>query len=164
MEGKGSVAFTIDMAIACAAIHRPVTVALQAYLNRTQADLETVVSHGIGVRLVKGAYLGDIQNFREIQDRMRAVAEDMLLREKPFSFATQDPDLIAWLLERLGGKRDAVEFGFIMGLSDQTKVGLATDGWKVSEYVPFGPGGSAYILRRERYLRDLQVLGRTPAP
>jgi len=123
-----------------------------------------MVSQGIGVRLVKGAYLGDYSGFGEIQ---RMTEQDARILEEvraPFSIGTHDPVLIDWTLREFHDGRDLVEFGFLKGLSEQTKVRLAAEGWKVSEYVPFGPGGDAYVLRRERYLRDLERSGRTPAP
>jgi proline dehydrogenase len=134
------------------------------YLDRTGADIQAMASGGVRVRLVKGAYQGDTRDYREIQDRMRTAAGGLLSAGRAFAFATHDPDLIAWLRERTGSDRETVEFGFLMGLSDRTKEALASGGWRVCEYVPFGPGGRAYVLRRERYLRELERLGRSPAP
>ena len=82
----------------------------------------------------------------------------------PFSLGTHDPGLIAWAEGEFGEARELLEFGFLKGLSEETKVRLAHEGWKVSEYVPFGPGGDAYVMRRERYLRELAGSGRAPAP
>jgi proline dehydrogenase len=164
MEGKGSVDLTLAIATECRKRHPSVTVALQAYLNRTREDLRLMVSQGIGIRLVKGAYLGDVTDFTEIQ---RLTEEDaMVLKDlrTPFSLGTHDPVLIHRIMDRFEGRRDLVEFGFLMGLSERTKASLAAGGWRVSEYVPFGPGGEAYILRRERYLRDLARSGLSPAP
>jgi proline dehydrogenase len=64
----------------------------------------------------------------------------------------------------MGGRRDRVTFGFLMGLADQTKLEMATDGWQVSEYVPFGREPGPYVARRERYLRELEQQQRSPVP
>jgi hypothetical protein len=61
-------------------------------------------------------------------------------------------------------RRDRMTFGFLMGLSDQTKLELAGKGWQVSEYVPFGRDPGPYVARRERYLRELREQDRSPAP
>jgi proline dehydrogenase len=122
------------------------------------------VAEGIRVRLVKGAYLGDTRDFAEIGRRTEEDARILKELRAPFSLGTHDPDLIGGIRREFEGERDLVEFGFLKGLSDETKVALAGGGWSVSEYVPFDPGGEGYLLRRERYLRELTSAGRAPAP
>jgi proline dehydrogenase len=164
MEGKGSVDLTLAAALACRKEHPHVMVALQAYLKRTQEDIRRMVSQGIGVRLVKGAYLGDVSDFEEIRRLTGECARILKDLQAPFSPGTHDPVLIDQVRQEFEGERDLVEFGFLRGLSEKTKIGLAGEGWRVSEYVPFGPGGDDYVHRRERYLRDLGTSGRAPAP
>jgi proline dehydrogenase len=164
MEGKGSVDLTLALAAECRRVYSPVTVALQAYLHRTREDLPRMVSLGVGIRLVKGAYLGDVTDGARIRELMEEYAGALEELRAPFSLGTHDPILIHRIMERFEGRRGLVEFGFLKGLSDETKLRLAADGWRVSEYVPFGPGGEAYVLRRERYLRDLARSGLAPAP
>lgn len=164
MEGRGFVDLTLSLASLCRKEQASVTVALQAYLRRTPGDIRRMAAEGIGVRLVKGAYLGDISGFTEIQEVMMQDARILMDLRAPFSIGTHDPELIGRIKAGFGADKELVEFGFLMGLSEQTKTGLTKEGWRVSEYVPFGPGGEAYILRRERYLRDLEMAGRAPAP
>ena len=142
----------------------PVTIALQAYLDRTSADCELCIREGIRIRIVKGAYLGDIDEFGAIQNRLRSLISLVAESGASFSVGTHDPDVIGWITGENGIPRHQLEIGFLMGLSDETKVRLASDGWDVSEYVPFGPGGNAYRLRRERYLAMLRNAGRDPLP
>ena len=164
MEGRPLVDATIRSALALTGRGIKVTLAIQAYLDRTTRDLVTCTAAGIPIRLVKGTYLGDTSDFIAIQERFRRFAATLIAAEIPFAAATHDPDLIAWLEKELADRHELVEFGFLKGLADQTKLRLAAGGWKVAEYVPFGPGGDAYRLRRERYLRMLDQLGREPAP
>jgi proline dehydrogenase len=164
MEGSPLVEETLQAAFALAAEGPAPTVALQAYLDRTPADLGACLRAGLRVRLVKGAYRGDTDDFFAVQERFRALATTLMAAGVPFSAATHDPELIAWLQEQLAGRRTLVEFAFLKGLADRTKTGLAADGWQVAEYVPYGPGGDAYRLRRRRYLEMLDRLGRAPAP
>ena len=161
MEGRGLVETTVDAAVACARQGLPVTLALQTSLDRTPGDLERIVRHSIRPRLVKGAYGGDAAGLEEIRRRFRALAAGLLDRGVPFSVGTHDPDLIAWLVARPAG---AVEFGFLMGLADETKLRLATEGLTVAEYVPFGERATAYVARREAYLAGLAAEGRAPVP
>lgn len=164
MEGKGSADLTLAAAMDCRKEHPRVMVALQAYLNRTPGDIRRMVSRGIGVRLVKGAYLGDTTDFEEIRRLTEGCARILKDLRAPFSLGTHDPVLIDRIRREFEGERDLVEFGFLMGLSDETKIRLAGEGWRISEYVPFGPGGDAYVHRRERYLGELGRYGRAPAP
>jgi proline dehydrogenase len=164
MEGRPLVEATLKSALALAGEGIKVTLALQVYLDRTSRDLDTCMSAGISIRLVKGAYLGDTSDFVEVQERFRSLAGVLVEAGVPFSAATHDPDLIAWLEEETGRKRILVEFAFLKGLADQTKIRLASAGRKVAEYVPYGPGGEGYRHRRELYLAMLKRLGREPVP
>ncbi|OPX78732.1 MAG: Proline dehydrogenase [Methanosaeta sp. PtaB.Bin039] len=161
MEGRPLLPFTLRAAVICVG-QAPITLALQAYLDRTADDLRVVLRHGITPRLTKGAYVGDISDFARIQERTVGLARLCLHEEKPFCLATHDPELISWARE--SGRRDIMEIGFLKGLAEETMIDLADAGWQVSEYVPFGPDRRAYSRRRERYLSDLQRLGRTAVP
>ena len=66
MEGRDLVDVTLQSARKMAGEY-PLTLALQAYLDRTPADCDLCISEGIRIRLVKGAYLGDTGNFAEIR-------------------------------------------------------------------------------------------------
>ena len=56
MEQSSYVDVTLDLTRRLKQEFPAVGVCLQAYLFRTRQDLEDVISRGIGVRLVKGAY------------------------------------------------------------------------------------------------------------
>jgi proline dehydrogenase len=164
MEGRPLVDRTIAIAVACAGRDPPLTLTLQAYLDRTFGDLTTAGDHNIRIRLVKGAYMGDVQDFYAIQARFRDLVGMLFQRADGFSVGTQDPDLIGWITDHAAADPRTIEFGFLMGLADQTKGRLVDEGWHVSEYVPFGPSGRAYVARRDQYLKMLGRLGRKPSP
>ncbi|MGE5831840.1 MAG: proline dehydrogenase family protein [Methanomicrobiales archaeon] len=164
MEGRNSVDSTLDIAAGCRRENPRVMVALQAYLDRTPGDIRNMVSLGIGVRLVKGAYLGDVSDYRQVRGRMKECAGILQDLGASFSLGTHDPVLIGWAMEEFADGKDLVEFGFLKGLSDETKIRLASGGWRVSEYVPYGRGEEGYVTRRERYLANLAGAGLAPAP
>ena len=164
MEGRPLVGDTLRSALTLAGEGGPLTVALQVYLDRTTTDLARCVDARIRVRLVKGAYLGDTSDFTAIQERFRTHARTLISAGVRFSAATHDPVLVDWLKGEMDGHKDLIEFAFLKGLADRTKTEMAADGWKVAEYVPYGPGGRAYFQRRERYLATLEQLGRSPVP
>jgi len=164
MEGKGLVEASLSVATRCAAEGYRVTLTLQAYLDRTGEDLSRLLSIGVTPRIVKGAYLGDTDDFLEIEDRFRALVIGAEASGRPFDVGTHDPGIIEWICGRMENRKEFVRFGFLMGLSDMTKIRLAEEGWNVVEYVPFGREREAYKARREKYLSDLAKLRRRPAP
>jgi proline dehydrogenase len=164
MEGKGLVEASLSVATRCAAEGYRVTLAFQAYLDRTGADLSRLLAMGVIPRIVKGAYLGDTGDFYEIEDRFKALVTTAEESGRPFDTGTHDPLLIEWICSRMRERKDLVRIGFLKGLSDTTKVRLAKEGWNVTEYVPFGREREAYQARREKYLSDLAKIGRQPAP
>jgi proline dehydrogenase len=164
MEGRGLADLTIRTAYASAREGLSPTLALQAYLDRTGKDLDEMVPHGIGVRLVKGAYLGDTEDFMEIRERFRALLSKGLSSGATISAATHDLSILEWIRDELADEKSRLEIGFLMGLADGTKTAFVRDGWAVSEYVPYGADSGAYIARREHYLRHLESLGMEPAP
>lgn len=163
-EGKNTVQYTVDTAITCARERNGVTLALQAYLDRTSENLKIALRNGIKPRLVKGAYLGDTADYVEIQERFRNLAEIVSENKQPLLVGTHDPELIRWIMQRADSNRQLIEFGFLKGLADNTKVDLARHGWNVLEYIPFGKNAEAYESRRWSFLRELERLGKVPVP
>jgi hypothetical protein len=68
MEGRGLVGAAIEAASACAGGGLPVTLALQASLDRTPGDLRLLLAYGIVPRFVKGAYGGDTEDFGRFKE------------------------------------------------------------------------------------------------
>ena len=163
MEGAAMVDFAGEVAIACAQQAKPVTIALQSYLHRTEDDIEKLSRNGLRIRLVKGAYLGDIRDYEEIERSFMKCFALLLQSGRRFSAGTHDPRLLSWMREMLGQKRDLMEFGFLKGLADETKLKMAGEGFRVAEYIPFGRSDRAYAARREKYLRDLDRMNRVAA-
>ncbi len=161
MEGRSLVEYTLRTALEVKAGPQ-VTLALQAYLDRTPEDLETALSHGIRPRLVKGAYTGDTSDFHEIRGRLESLLDNVASKGGAFSVGTHDGQVIDWVLDRTKGTEDIVEFGFLKGLADETKLEMVKKGRRVCEYVPFGRESSAYVARRLVYLSQLRKIGLEP--
>ena len=160
MEGLPLIDQTIAMALDSKEQGYGLTLALQANMMRSKKDLRVLVDSGINVRLVKGAYIGDIKDFVLIQKSMKLLTEELLKTSENHSVGTHDPEIVNWYQDNPLVTPENTTFGFLKGLADEAKLELADDGWKVAEYVPFGPDTKAYIFRRERYLSNLVRLGR----
>ncbi len=164
MEVPNLIEYTIDVTCACARQGQTVTVALQAYMDRTPRDLVRVSTEGATARVVKGAYAGTFADFSVIQQRFKTLIDHLCAKSAFFTVGTHDPELLTWIMTRVEERKDMVEFGFLKGLADETKVALAADGWHVAEYVPFGEHTAGYETRRRQYLRTLEALHRSPLP
>ncbi len=164
MEVPKLVGYTVDVALTCAKRGRTAIVALQAYMDRTCDDLTRILAGGVTARIVKGAYTGAIADFGTIQQRFKALSNALYKENVFFTVGTHDPELLEWITTRMKGRSDMVEFGFLKGLADQTKISMANDGWRIAEYVPFGEHAAGYETRRRQYLRALEALHRAPAP
>jgi proline dehydrogenase len=164
MEGRSMVDFTLNAARSCSEYGLQVTIALQAYINRTGRDLSAMIENGVRVRLVKGAYVGDVKDFQEIQKRFIGFAKTLSDCGEKFALGTHDPEILSWVKVEMNRTKDKLELGMLRGLSDSSKLDLDRQGWKVAEYVPFGSNAIAYVERRLQYLQQLKAQGRSPAP
>jgi len=164
MEGKQSVDLTVRVVKTCAMSGIPVTMALQAYLKRSLNDLESLQGNNIQIRLVKGAYVGDFSDVQTINKCYLFLLELLSNMNLPICLATHDMEILDWM--RTSGiiETSKTEFSFLKGLADKTKLDLVKKGRAVSEYVPFGKESGPYIARRMKYLHDLEVLKKSPAP
>jgi len=143
-----------------------VGIVLQAYLYRTEADLEEVLKRGGRVRLCKGAYrepaLVAFQSMDKVCEVYDRLAETLLKAGGPRlsadgrippvpAIATHDPRRIQAArraVERLGLPQQAVEFQMLYGMRRDLQEKLAAEGFPVRVYVPFGTHWFPYFMRR----------------
>lgn len=165
IEGTPTVETICQIAAECAAHGFKTTLALQAYLNRTADDINKALDAGIRVRLVKGAYRGDIEDFAVIQQMFLQCFNQLHESGESFDIGTHDPELIQHITSVINDSdRQKIRFGFLKGLADHTKPEMAAENYLVSEYVPFGNNRKAYETRRIAYLNRLSELKRAPLP
>ena len=134
--------------------HHEVGVCLQANLRRTPKDLEHILEFGGKVRLTKGAY----RETPAIAHRSRAEIDTAYMRllkilfEKGdrFAVATHDGKLIEEAIRLSKNHKRIWEFQFLKGVRDPLKRDLVAKGYRVLEYIPYGPNWLPYFLRRLR--------------
>ena len=128
---------------------------LQAQLYRTEDDVAAHSYEGSRIRLCKGAY-AEAQEvaFIERTDISKAYVRSMrALLESPAypMLATHDPSLIEIgqaLALRAARAKDAFEFQMLLGVRPEEQVRLASLGYKVRVYVPYGAQWYPYMMRR----------------
>jgi proline dehydrogenase len=130
-------------------------IVIQAYLYRSQADIEQLLADGIRVRLCKGAY----QEPAEIAFPRKADVDanyirlsGMLLSSPAYhGLATHDEAMIAAaksFASEHGIDRSHFEFQMLYGVRRDLQRKLVREGYNVRVYVPFGSDWYPYFMRR----------------
>jgi len=155
MESSDYVERTLELVTGLHKRHGVVGTVIQAYLYRSQADIENLCALGIRVRLCKGAYLEPasvafpakadvdrnyVQLMRILLERgtYPAIAthdEKMIVETKAFAAARKVP-------------RQNFEFQMLYGIRRDLQRQLVAEGYRLRLYVPFGRAWYPYYMRR----------------
>jgi len=134
--------------------HHDVGVCLQAALKRTAKDLDRVLGFGGKVRLVKGAYRepDDVayKTHAEVDAAYGRLLRTLFEAGDHFAVATHDGKFVDEAIRLSKTHKRIWEFQMLMGVRDPLKRELTAKGYKVSEYIPYGPNWLPYFLRRLR--------------
>lgn len=133
----------------------PVGTVLQAYMRRTDRDLDSLIPIGANLRLCKGIYVEPhaiAYKEREIiRQNYLHLLERLLQGGCYVGIATHD-EMLVWgamrLIRQLGLARDRYEFQMLLGVEEELRRIIIKDGHRMRVYVPFGPHWYAYSVRR----------------
>jgi proline dehydrogenase len=140
---------------------------IQAYLHRSDRDVERLIQRRMRVRLVKGAYAEPasvaLQRANEIDAAFARLMERLLEADHYPAIATHDPALVRstrGFALRMGIDRDRWEFQMLYGVRREAQAALVAEGYRMRIYVPFGTDWYPYFTRRiaERPANALFVL------
>lgn len=160
MESSAYTDRTLEVFRRARARYSNVGVCLQAYLRRTPADLDILLSLGAAIRLVKGAY-GEPHSAafpakREVDGAFFALAEKMFSAEaiaggaRP-AIATHDTNMIArikQLATEHGVSKSLFEFQMLYGIQREAQKQLAREGYQVSVLISYGTYWFPWYMRR----------------
>ena len=128
---------------------------LQAHLHRTLDDCRALALPGARVRLCKGAYAEPSELAFATSDEVAhsfVRCANLLLAAPCYPmFATHDPRLIDVVRERVrwyGRPSDSFEYQMLYGVRPAEQRRLASAGYTVRVYVPYGSDWYAYLTRR----------------
>jgi proline dehydrogenase len=168
MEGSAYTERTLAIAEALhAQFEGLVGTVIQAYLHRSDRDIERLIDLNMRVRLVKGAYAEPaslaLQRPREVDDAFVRLMERLLEAGRYPAIATHDPTLVRatqGFALRMGIDRKRWEFQMLYGVRREEQVALAREGYGMRIYLPFGADWYPYFARRiaERPANMLFVL------
>lgn len=130
-------------------------VVIQAYLYRSQSDVEQLLAEGIRIRLCKGAYKepADVAFPRKADVNRNFVRLSQMLLDSPVfnGLATHDSAMIAaakGFAKEKGIDPSRFEFQMLYGVQRDLQRQLAKEGYNVRVYVPFGTDWYPYFMRR----------------
>jgi proline dehydrogenase len=138
-----------------AGLRGAVGIVIQAYLYRSQADIEQLLADGIRVRLCKGAYdePPDVAFPRKEEVDANFIRLAKMLVESPLhhALATHDEAIIDKI--KIFAAEGAInpgsfEFQMLYGIRRDLQRKLVSEGYKVRVYVPFGTEWYPYFMRR----------------
>jgi len=130
-------------------------IVIQAYLYRSQADIEELLAEGIRVRLCKGAYneSPEVAFPRKADVDANYVRLSCLLLSSPIyhGLATHDEAMVAAVksyASQHGIDRSRFEFQMLFGVRRDLQRKLVREGFNVRVYLPFGSDWYPYFMRR----------------
>jgi proline dehydrogenase len=130
-------------------------VVVQAYLKRTYDDVIMLNKIGTNYRLCKGIYIEPrsiaFKGKQEIRDNYLKILEAILKAGNYVGIATHDEYLIKAakkMIKNLNIPKDKFEFQMLLGVREDLRNKINSEGYKIRIYVPFGKDWYAYSVRR----------------
>jgi proline dehydrogenase len=135
--------------------HDAVGTVIQAYLYRSEKDVEMLCRRGIRVRLCKGAYLEPAEvafQAKSDVDRNYVQLMRILLAAGTYpAIATHDEKIIEQTKDFARSRHiapDSFEFQMLYGIRRDLQRRLVAEGYRLRLYVPFGKAWYPYFMRR----------------
>jgi proline dehydrogenase len=132
-----------------------VGIVLQSYLRRTYADAEELIKLPARIRICKGAYNEPAEvafpDKKDVDENYVRVMQLLLSSGTYHGIATHDPKMIDATIEfseREGIAKDTFEFQMLYGIRRDLQRQLASDGYNMRVYVPYGKHWYPYFMRR----------------
>lgn len=155
MESSAYTDRTLQLVEDLHARHGAVGTVIQAYLHRSEKDVENLCRRGIRVRLCKGAYLEPAEVAFHVKadvDRNYLQLMRILLAAGTYpAIATHDEKMIEQTKEFAKSRHiaaDSFEFQMLYGIRRDLQRRLVAQGYRLRLYVPFGKAWYPYFMRR----------------
>jgi proline dehydrogenase len=155
MEGSAYTQRTVEMVKRVRSEYSNVGTVMQAYLYRTEQDVQDLVAVGCRLRLCKGAYQEPPEvafpKKADVDANYVKLMRILLASGIYHGIATHDPAMIRATLDFVREqdiKRDRFEFQMLYGIRTDLQQKLVRDGYRVRVYIPFGTDWFPYFMRR----------------
>lgn len=128
---------------------------IQAYLYRSEKDIDCLCRERIRVRLCKGAYLEPtalaFPSKTDVDRNFMRLAKKLLAEGTYPAIATHDERMISETIACVKSDRiasDSFEFQMLYGIRRDLQKRLVAEGYRLRLYVPFGRAWYPYFMRR----------------
>jgi proline dehydrogenase len=155
MEGSAYTQRTVEIVKHVRSEYSNVGTVMQAYLFRTEQDVQDLLAVGCRLRLCKGAYQEPpdvaFPNKADVDANFVKLMRIILASGIYHGIATHDPAMIRATLDFVREKdikRDYFEFQMLYGIRTDLQQKLVRDGYRVRVYIPFGVDWFPYFMRR----------------
>ena len=155
MEGSVYTQRTIELVKRVRTQNPAIGTVIQAYLYRSEKDVQDLLAYGCRIRLCKGAYKESPEVAFERKADVDANYVRLMQMLLPSGFyhgiATHDPRMIAATIRFAAEKRiskEDFEFQMLYGVRTDLQRRLVRDGYRVRVYIPYGKDWFPYFMRR----------------
>jgi proline dehydrogenase len=155
MEDYSRCGMTIDIFKRLKSEYDNIGTVIQAYLYRTEKDMDDLNAYSPNLRLVKGAYKESHEvafpEKKDVDDNFKKIIKTHLLNGNYTAIATHDDEMIEYtkrLVEEYNIPRDQFEFQMLFGIRVERQHELVKEGYKMRVYVPYGTDWYGYFMRR----------------
>ncbi len=155
MEDEKRCEDTLSIFKALKADYTYISTVIQAYLYRSEKDVQHLNAYEPFLRLVKGAYKESpkvaFPKKIDVDENYKKIIKTRLLNGYYTGIATHDDAIIEYtkrLVEENQIPRSQFEFQMLYGMRSQTQKELVKQGYKMRVYVPYGNDWYGYFMRR----------------
>lgn len=135
--------------------YKNVGIVIQAYMRRSFDDVVTLNKIGTNYRLCKGIYVEPAsiayKDRQEVRNNYLKLLDVMFKEGNYVGIATHDKPLIDAAYSRIKNQnipKEKFEFQMLLGVREDLRDKINSDGYKIRIYVPFGKDWYAYSVRR----------------
>ncbi len=155
MEDEQRCQKTLDIFKEMKSQYEYVSTVLQAYLYRTEKDLDDLNELQPFLRLVKGAYKESAEvaypNKKDVDQNYKKLIEKQLLTGNYTAIATHDDQMIEFtknIVKKHNIPTSQFEFQMLYGMISETQQALVKEGYQMRVYTPYGREWYGYYMRR----------------
>lgn len=155
MEGSEYTERTIDLVKRVRSQSPAIGTVIQAYLYRSEKDIQDLLAYGCRIRLCKGAYKESPEVAFEKKGDVDGNYVRLVRMLLPSGFyhgiATHDPRMIGATIRcaaENGISKEDFEFQMLYGVRTDLQRRLVKDGYRVRVYIPYGKDWFPYFMRR----------------
>jgi proline dehydrogenase len=155
MEGSIYTQRTVELVKRIRARNAAIGTVIQAYLYRSEKDIQDLLAYGCRIRLCKGAYkeTADVafERKEDVDGNYVRLMRVLLPSGVYHGIATHDPKMIGETIRAAAEmqiSKDAFEFQMLYGIRTDLQRRLVQGGYRVRVYIPYGNDWFPYFMRR----------------